>query len=554
GWLVAIDRGTRSVVWGFRPPRPNSGPRMTGPDGSEMGQMVQQFGLNTVWHAAPPVVSQGRVVFTPTDPQIQTLYCLDQSTGKEVWNKPRGSGMYLAGVYDGLVLTVGRDTTVAYRLADGEQAWTVKHTLPSGRGVAADGRYHLPLAAGEVWTIDLADGNVSSRTYLDEQQAGGVGNLLMYRGMLLSVDAQAVTAFEQKQAIVEEIARRKSANPRDAVALLREADIALLQRDHATALGIFRQIPPDEIPADDRERHRRHLVEALVVSIRSDFARPETDADVAELRRLVAGPEESLMLRRLEADRHVAASAPLKAFEAYLQLAADSGGNLIPQEATPGVVVRAELWVAGKITDLLAGVSVEDRATLAARIAELARGALEGGVADRLRFLALFPDQPAATDVRFRLVDDFVAERSFARAEHQLRLLIRGGEARRSDAAAQRLDRLAVECGLADAAEPRAGIAWKSGGVRLERTGSNYQNWMPQELTALGSRSTFFQRYRLDVDPQSQRLEVVDAPTNQMFWSHPLRTAAGLGEGGMPVARASGHRVALLHQGVLHCL
>jgi outer membrane protein assembly factor BamB len=55
GWLVAVDRTTHSVTWGYRPARPQQ-PQMTGPDGSAMGQMVPQYSLGGVWQ--PTVVGQ----------------------------------------------------------------------------------------------------------------------------------------------------------------------------------------------------------------------------------------------------------------------------------------------------------------------------------------------------------------------------------------------------------------------------------------------------------------------------------------------------------------
>ncbi|MCY2962865.1 MAG: PQQ-binding-like beta-propeller repeat protein [Planctomycetota bacterium] len=590
GWLVAVDRTTHSVVWGFRPPRPNA-PRNLGPDGSEMGQMVQQFGLSTVWHAAPPITAGGRVIYTPTDPQVQTLYCVDQSTGKELWAKPRGAGMYLAGVFDGLAITVGRDTTVAYRVANGEIAWSLKHTLPSGRGVAVEGNYHLPLAGGEVWTFSLTTGEVSNKTYLPDNQPGGVGNLLMCQGMLLSIDPFGLTAFEQKEAVVEDIARRKGANPNDPVALLREADIALLQREFDQALGLLHKVPADQLAPADQKRHRGNLISTLAAVIRADFTRPETDASIEELAKLVAGPDETLMLRRLQADRYLAGQEYVRAFDAYLQLADDSGGRLVPQEETPGVMVRADLWVAGKIIDLLAAVPEGERAGIVTRVEQLAEVAMQGSPDDRRRFLMRFPEHPAGISVRLKYAADFAADRNFVMAEAQLRRIIRTADAPRAAQAAEQLARLLNEFGLPDDARlvatdlgfrwkevelapgrtgqqvaeallteipapatARKELGWRAAGIKVERMAANYQNYVTQELTGLSPRTPFFGRYRFDVDPQSQRLEVIDGQDEVSFWSHPLRTSTNGTDGGIPFGKASGHRVVMLSQGVLNCI
>src|SRR5262245_21707959 len=97
--------------------------------------MVQNTPLAGTWSAAPPILTGGRVIATPLE--TQNVICLDQFTGKELWTKPRGGNVYLAGVFDGKVLLVGRDAVTAFDLESGAQAWTpIKTPAPSGRGVA----------------------------------------------------------------------------------------------------------------------------------------------------------------------------------------------------------------------------------------------------------------------------------------------------------------------------------------------------------------------------------------------------------------------------------
>ncbi|MFN7804812.1 MAG: PQQ-binding-like beta-propeller repeat protein [Planctomycetaceae bacterium] len=590
GWLVAVDRTTHSVTWGYRPARPQQ-PQMTGPDGSALGQMVTQYSLGGVWQPTPPIAAGGRVLHAPIDPQQGFLYCLDQSTGKELWNKPRGNGLYVAGVFDGLVVVVGREMTVAYRLTDGEQVWTASHALPSGRGVASENRYHLPLAGGEIVTLDLAKGAIVSQTYLPDSATGGVGNLVLADGLLVSVDPFAITAYEDRETITGEIARRKATNPEDPLALLREAEMALLQRSHEPAVELLRRIPAGSLPEAYEARRRGLLFSSLQTLVRADFHRPSIDADMRQLQELAESPEQVLALRRLQADRHLADQQFELAFDAYLKLADDSGRQMIPQDHHPAVQVRADWWVAGKLVDLLANLTPEQKPALEARVAELVRRALEGSPEDRRRFLDRFPDQPQSHEVRLKYADDLAADKHLGRAEFHLQRVARRGSPELGVRAVERLARLLEEFGLREDARvvaqslgtryrdttladgrtgaqvsesllkewslegaPARGVVWPEAGLRTERMAANYQNYTTMELGGLGPRTPLFGRYRLNVDPQSQRLEMVEGASDRGFWTLPLRSGTGGNEGGMAFARGQGHRMLLLFQGVLHAL
>jgi outer membrane protein assembly factor BamB len=590
GWLVAVDRTTHSVTWGYRPARPQV-PQMTGPDGNALGQMVPQYSQGGVWQPIPPIAAGGRVLHAPIDPQQGFLYCLDQSTGKELWNKPRGNGLYVAGVFDGLVVVVGREMSVAYRLTDGEQAWTCNHPLPSGRGVASENRYHLPLTSGEIATLDLAKGEIVSQTYLPDSATGGVGNLVLADGLLVSVDPFAITAYEDLETITGDIARRKGANPADPLALLREAEMAVLQRNHELAVELLRRIPDGALPEAAESHRRGMLFSSLQSLIRADFHRPSITADMQQLQDLATTPEQVLALRRLQADRHLADQEFEPAFDAYLKLADDSGRQMIPQDHNPAVQVRADWWVAGKLVDLLANLPAEQKPTLEARVAELAQRAGAGSAEDRRRFLDRFPDQPQSDEVRLKFADDLAADKRLAQAEFHLLRVARRGSPEMGVRAVERLARLLEEFGLREDARalaanlgtryrdatlpdgqtgaqvsegllrdwslegvPARGMLWPEAGLRTERMAANYQNYTTTELGQLGPRTPLFGRYRLNVDPQSQRLEMVEGSNDQGFWTLPLRMGTGGNEGGLAFARSQGHRMLLLFQGVLHSL
>jgi outer membrane protein assembly factor BamB len=581
GWLVAVDRATHSILWGYR--SSPQGPRQS-PD-NEAARFVQYASLGGVWGPAPPVISQGRIIYTP--PETQTLVCLDQFTGKELWTKPRGHAWYLCGVFDKQVVVAARDSLTAYRLENGEQAWTTKIPGPAGRGVTVAERLYLPLAGGEVWSVDLKNGKVVNRWGLPEK-GGSVGNLAMYRGMLLSVDALGLTAFGQRASIENEIDRRKRDDPRDPWALLHEAEIRLLEHDLDSAMAALRLVRHDDLPADLKEPFRRQLVAALTATIRKDLSRPETDADLRELEAAVRTNDEEQALRRLQAELFVARKEYVRAFDAYLALAR-TPTSVFSRDDAPAVRVRSDLWVAGKLADLRESLPEQTREAVDRRIAELRALALESEDASH-EFLVLFRDHPEAVRVRRSLAEKYVARGEFLPAERMLSQLARG-EGPPAAEALERLARLMLEFHLpADAAwyyrelETRLGGAilpggatgaqfvkalresgkfpdaplpvldWHADSLRVERMGPVYSNYVPQDLAPGGSAAPFFAKHRFEIEPSAQRLEVIDGLTDDLHWSLPLRGRAGAPEGGFALAQASGHHLTLLYRGVLHCL
>ncbi len=550
---------------------------------NEAMQMVQNTPLNGAWGTAPPIITDGRIVYTPQDAQI--LVCLDQFTGKELWNKPRGNSLYLAGVFDKQVVVVGRDAVTAYQLENGAQAWSTPISPPSGRGVTVAERLYLPLATGEVWSIGLKNGAVGSKWNLPGH-VPAIGNLAMYRGMLLSVDTFGLTAFEQRDAVESEIARRKQLNPRDPWALIREAEISLLARNLPEALKSLRQVSRDEVPADLRETFRALLAKVLTGTIRANFSSPDTEANLNDLASVVNTADDKQELRRLRAELFVARSEYEQAFDAYLALA-DDPQVLVARDDVPGIRVRSDLWVAGKLADLQQALPEPMRATIDRRIAAL-RTQAEASDEARLKFVTLFRSHPEAAIVRRQLAESYAKRGDFLLAEHLLLKLSRGSDATLAAEATERLARLMLEFKLpADAAyyyndlEHRLGavplregqtggqfvqalrdsgkfpdapppvLDWHADAIRIDRLGANYSNHVSQELVSIGSPVPFFATHRFEVEPGSQRLEVIDGLTDDLHWSLPLRNKAGSAEGGLALARGAGHHLTLLHRGVI---
>lgn len=591
GWLVAVDRVTHSLLWGYRSQTPGAGGlrgRVVNAEMIEQMAIVQNQPLSGGWSQTPPILAAGRVISTPLESQI--LVCLDQFTGKELWQKPRGRGTYLAGVVDGKVLVVGRESLMALDAATGTPAWgPITTPIASGRGIVAGGRYVLPLT-NELWSVDLKDGKQIEKTYLPSRMAP-LGNLGMHRGMLLSLGPSGLTAFEQRDAIQKEIAARKAVDPLDPWALIHESELTLLAREQAAALALLRKVSAESAPADLRERRRTLLVETLRAVIRADFSRTETDGDLRELAAAVSTPDERQQLRRLEIECHLARREFSRAFDACLAAAQDDSDALVPRDDTPATSVSVRVWVAGKLADLLASLDDAQRGPFDQRLAELADGVLARSPAEQTRFVQLFSRHAAGQRVAAKLAEAHAAQGDFAAAEQDLLRLWRTADPQTAARAGERLAQLMRQFDLpADAAMqyealerrfpsvrlsdgktvvqslealrsagkfPVAGPAfvdWQASGVRIERMGAGYVNYPPQELAQTGSSAPFFQRNRFEIDPARQRLDVTDGASDESLWSVPLRTHVSSFEGALTVARSSAHLLTLVHRGILHAL
>src|SRR5262249_40222652 len=137
--------------------------------------------VKSTWQSAPPVIQDGKVVFTA--PDANSIHCIHLRDGAPVWKRKQSEGdLYLAGVYNGKVLIVGKTWVRALALEDGRQLWQVPTgDMPSGQGVASKNVYYLPLKRGEIMALDLDKGQVKAH---NRAKTAGVapGNLIFYEG------------------------------------------------------------------------------------------------------------------------------------------------------------------------------------------------------------------------------------------------------------------------------------------------------------------------------------------------------------------------------------
>jgi outer membrane protein assembly factor BamB len=193
GVVVGVDVVTHGLAWAY-PYR--SGPLTQAELSADRRRRLVRVRLTAEWQVPVAVVGHGRVLLAAADDA--SFHCLSLR-GTPLWQSARADDdLYVAGVFGGKVLVVGKRTCRALDLAGGKQLWELKTGLPSGVGAAAGNIYYLPLKEPEeekgpaVYAIDVARGVIVARTPTGTEAPG---NLLLGCGEVFSQTATAVTAY-----------------------------------------------------------------------------------------------------------------------------------------------------------------------------------------------------------------------------------------------------------------------------------------------------------------------------------------------------------------------
>ena len=592
GWLVAVDRVDRSILWAHRYSRPNRSRTSRNPGTTSV---VHSTSLNGRWAPSAPVISGNFVVFTPpeyTQNEAPIVDCLNLHDGTRRWKKDKEANVYLAGVQDNRVLLVGTTAVSAVALDTGVSIWTTPlsstgEARPSGQGVVGGEEFYLPLQSGELWRVNLESGKVAAKHFLPEGSSP-LGNLAMNEGTLVSLSPLGVSSFEQRDLIREQIRVRKENDPHDAWALIREAEIHQLNHDFAAALVLLEQVRPEGLDASLQPRYRTGMVASLATVIREDLG--ANGPALEKLSAFVKTDSERMRYRQLAVQFEVAQGRFENAFDIYRQLAFESPELMVPRDENDRVLVRLDAWTAGKLVDLWAALPADVRTHLDQRLSALAEAAGKGSQSEQEQFIALFGFHRAAEPVRFRLAERYVEGRDLFRAE---KLLVKLGQSQTPEIAAdakERLARLLLSFNVPmDAAEVyralhrdhaevelpsgkrvaeliaelrskdtvpldhrHTPVSWGESDLKLVRnSGSSSAQYRSVE-SALTDAS-FFRQHRMQYAQTGQRLTISEAASGDLHWSIGLRAAANARSDAI-VSLQDGHQMLLLHRDVLHCL
>jgi tetratricopeptide (TPR) repeat protein len=384
GAVFGLDLLSGNVVWasGYREdnaaapgPPPLGGANLTPP----------------LWKATAPVIADGKVVFAA--PDARSLCCLNLRDGAMVWREKRQEDdLYLAGVFAGRVVVVGKKSCRALKLATGATEWALEVGLPAGQGVASDNVYYLPLREAaasrepEVCAIDVAKGVIVAHAKSRKKEVPG--NLLFTDGVVLSQTVDSLRCYPQlreKLREIDEVLRKNS--PNDPTGLGQRGELKLDRGDLPGAIDDFKKALDNKPPREAAPALRARLYEALTELFQRDFdkaekylkdfedlSRVEIDPDLPEARKAELKAEEKRRLavfHMLVGRGRESQGKLVEALNAYLAVSSlGPSDELLRVPDEPAVKVQRDVWVRGRIEQLLKKATPEQRKQLEDEVAK----------------------------------------------------------------------------------------------------------------------------------------------------------------------------------------
>ena len=185
-------------------------------------------------------------------------------------------------------------------------------SLPSGTGFPAGDLYYVPLSSGEVFAVDIREGKIV-HTYTSRRNAVP-GNLVCYKGRIVSQRAGAVEVFQQLDALRRRSgkgSRRIPATRKCSPSRARFSGMRASSRRPYGSLRKAYQLAPGP-------NHRNLLRDALLEALQTDFAAFRGGTE--EIERLLDEPKQQAVYHRLMAAGLESAGEFRPALASYLRL------------------------------------------------------------------------------------------------------------------------------------------------------------------------------------------------------------------------------------------
>ncbi|MEL7500108.1 MAG: PQQ-binding-like beta-propeller repeat protein [Planctomycetota bacterium] len=199
GAIVAIDSTSRTFLWGHQY---HKATRYSSRSSSS-------------WKDAKLIIDNDHVLYAA--PENNRLIQINLGTGiaKTESGSDAMGAIYLACVEDNRAILIGKTKIYGISLEDEKERWSCSiedFGEPSGEGFTADGHYYLPTDQRYVLKIDLTQGEI-----VDHVETEAVlGNLIAYRGTVISVNQSEAACFETDATASRMIAEAMEQYPSEA--------------------------------------------------------------------------------------------------------------------------------------------------------------------------------------------------------------------------------------------------------------------------------------------------------------------------------------------------
>ncbi|MCI0684343.1 MAG: PQQ-like beta-propeller repeat protein [Gemmataceae bacterium] len=446
GEVLGVDLTSRSLAWAYpyreQAPQTVNLPGMMQPNRAFVapGMMANMGGATTVanWKSAPPVIVEGKVVFTA--PDASSVHCINLRDGTAVWKKRQMDGdLFLAGVYQGKVIIVGRSSIRALDLhKNGDMIWyQATGELPSGQGVASKNIYYLPLQKGEILAVDIATGQIKAHNRAKDSRTA-LGNLIFYEGAVIAQSPRDVVAYPQLLSRLEGASAALRTDPENPQKLVNRGELYLADGQVQNAVNDLKRALDNRPAAPLAKRAKGTLYEALTQLLQSDFTMASAKY-LDEYRELckVADDAKENQQRQARFFRIVGQGREdqgnlVDAFQMYrefgsLPIHREQGGIAVLDDPTHRIPV--DVWLRGRVAAMFAKATPQERDPLEKKIVEEWKAVEAQRDPNAIRsFVGMFDVPfPVGREARIRLAESIIernARNDFLEAElslHQLR-------------------------------------------------------------------------------------------------------------------------------------
>lgn len=420
----------------------------------EAGVRREFFPESIGWDGTPtwPVIHRDRVLLLSRF--SEELHCVETTTGKLLWQVPRGNAVYIGAVTDDRIVLVGeREVRAIPMPADGligagetpnpqnvvatpaiEPLWTHLVGPVTGRGVRVGDDLLVPLKSGRVACLDLATGRdrgfAVTRTFdpaavrrgvgqdderdLDEHEfAPWPGNLIACDDVVVSVGLGRVAVYPQARAVLASLRDR----PESVERRLLESELTMLLGSEVSPVTELKSVLQSELSPELRRQAERQLRESLYLELNRDP--DQADELLPQLERLAdtTGERARLLQRVCEVSLP---RDPARTVRAARDLAALSLDHELELDEHGQHVVSLDTWARGflrQVRGRVANSPVEAERVNVLLDREHDAMLKSSDVSGLRQFARLCDDWPQANDVRFRLADLLLDRGEFQEAE-----------------------------------------------------------------------------------------------------------------------------------------
>jgi outer membrane protein assembly factor BamB len=461
--VVAIDVIKREFAWVYRYTRESQSIAEMRNFWQQQQAQPQLARANNQWLDSSAIIAEGRVLLTP--PDSSEIHCLDLHSGKLAWKRRQGDSLFLGSVDHGNVLVIGGQSIQALRLSDGNPAWERETlslptgVLPAGQGYLSDGHYFLPLTSGQIAEIDMSAGKLE--TFAPAGSNVVLGNLICYRGSVLSQSPLLLDKFEQLTALRQRTGAALARNSNDAAAIRQMAELASSDGKKTEAIRLLKhsyEIAPDDPVTQEM------LVETLLDELATDYAAFRNDVPLAA--KLIHNREQQIELMRIDAAGLDQTGQRMAAWDAYLRLTDFTAEEPAYLRIQDKYTVRSDHWISGRLATLWSSASSDERKTITEKLAARRSTLSNPRTAAELRhYISHLGQLPGAGDVRLALARFLVEHGRPQEAEIELLESLASGNAGEQAAATELMSKLTSK---ANSRSDRAPFQWPNGQVDAE--------------------------------------------------------------------------------------